>query len=82
MRAHAAFDTLWKGGEMPRGDAYRWMQGALGMSQDEAHIGRFDVATCDRLVAAVEARGDADDDPTYGEDGAADEMSPGDFGID
>lgn len=80
MRAHAAFDTLWKGGEMPRGDAYRWMQGALGMTADEAHIGRFDVATCERLIAAVVAR--ADDDPTQGEDGSAEYIGPGDFGID
>jgi ssDNA-binding Zn-finger/Zn-ribbon topoisomerase 1 len=56
VRAHAAFDTLWRGGGMKRRAAYRWMQDALGLTSDEAHIGRFDVPTCERLIAAVEAR--------------------------
>lgn len=55
IAAHAAFDTLWKSGGMTRKEAYRWMGGALGMSKDEAHIGLFDIATCERLVAAVSA---------------------------
>jgi len=54
MRAHDAFDTLWKGGGMKRREAYRWMQEALGLSEDEAHIGKFDVETCERLIEAVE----------------------------
>jgi len=53
IRAHAAFDTLWKSGLMGRNAAYRWMQSTLGMTPDEAHIGRFDIATCDRLILAV-----------------------------
>jgi len=56
IRAHAAFDTLWKNGGMKRKEAYRWMQDTLGMSQNEAHIGSFDVATCERLITAVHSR--------------------------
>lgn len=51
MAAHAAFDPRWKGkpkGE--RGAAYAWLAGALGISQDDCHIGMFDVATCKRVV--------------------------------
>jgi ssDNA-binding Zn-finger/Zn-ribbon topoisomerase 1 len=53
IAAHAAFDRLWRGGQMSRGEAYRWLQTALGMTKEEAHIGRFDAATCARVVAAV-----------------------------
>ena len=56
MRAHAAFDALWKGGELSRADAYRWMRKALQLDAAEAHIGRFDIDLCERLVAAVAAR--------------------------
>ena len=59
IRAHAAFDPLWASGEMSRGAAYRWMQGALGLSQDEAHIGRFTVEQCERLIRCVEVRAQA-----------------------
>lgn len=57
IAAHAAFDTLWKGGAMTRGDAYRWLCSALGMTRDDCHIGRFDEATCARVIDAVKARG-------------------------
>lgn len=56
--AHATFDTLWKGGYMSRGGAYVWMQKALGMTPDEAHIANFDTKTCARLIRAVWALSD------------------------
>ena len=52
MAAHHVFDHLWKTKWMSRGAAYRWMQKALGMTADEAHIGRFDRAQCKALVVA------------------------------
>jgi hypothetical protein len=52
--AHAAFDPLWKEGTMSRGDAYRWMQRVLVMSQYEAHIGKFDISECRALIRATE----------------------------
>lgn len=56
ITAHAAFDSLWKGGAMSRKAAYRWMQQALAMTEDEAHIGRFTIEQCTRLENAVKRR--------------------------
>jgi len=53
IRAHDAFDQLWRGGGMTRKQAYAWLRRTLGLSKHEAHIGRFDVATCERLIAAL-----------------------------
>ena len=57
IKAHEAFDTLWKGGRMKRSEAYSWMASALGLTAAEAHIGRFDIPTCERLVEAVRTYG-------------------------
>lgn len=56
IAAHEAFDKLWKPpeGRMKRKDAYRWMQAALDMTKDEAHIGNFDKEQCAKLIEAVE----------------------------
>lgn len=53
MAAHAAFDPLWKGGEMKRKDAYRALASALGVRFEDCHIGMFDVPMCARVVAAI-----------------------------
>lgn len=53
MRAHDAFDSLWKGTGLRRQEAYRWLRGALNLSAEECHIGRFDIETCDRVVRLV-----------------------------
>lgn len=55
--AHIAFDALWSQ-SIPgsRRAAYRWMREVLGKSKEEAHIGRFDIETCQRLVELVKAR--------------------------
>lgn len=55
MKAHAAFDPLWRDGPMTRHEAYVWMQTALGISKEAAHIGKFDVAQCQALVDKVDA---------------------------
>ena len=54
--AHAAFDPLWKSGDMRRGDAYRWLAGQLGIPRKKCHIGNFDVARCRRVVEAAQRR--------------------------
>ncbi len=53
MRAHAAFDRLWRSGKMSRTDAYRWMQKNMDLTKDEAHIGKFDMAKCAKLEDLV-----------------------------
>lgn len=50
MAAHAAFDPHWKGTKIPRGVAYLYLSRALGIDQNDCHIGMFDVAMCKRVV--------------------------------
>jgi ssDNA-binding Zn-finger/Zn-ribbon topoisomerase 1 len=55
MRAHEAFDQLWKpsGALMTRGQAYSWLEGYFDLDQGDAHIGGFSKEQCEELVAAV-----------------------------
>ncbi len=61
IRAHEVFDRLWKAPEgeyrkglMKRREAYQWLQTAMKLSKDDAHIGKFDIEKCDRLIVEVE----------------------------
>jgi ssDNA-binding Zn-finger/Zn-ribbon topoisomerase 1 len=58
IAAHAAFDLIWQHDERPqaRRRAYRWLQHALKLSEDDAHIGNFTIEQCHALVAAAELR--------------------------
>jgi len=49
--AHAAFDPLWEGGGMSKGDAYRDLSKYMGLPQKETHIGCFDIEQCKLVVA-------------------------------
>lgn len=51
--AHNAFDPLWKTGRMTRREAYTYMQKIMKMDRKEAHIGKFDVMECRKLVRAL-----------------------------
>ena len=53
MRAHAAFDPLWQRGAMNRHAAYSYMQFLMGMTPEQAHISRFNVEQCERLVTLL-----------------------------
>lgn len=53
MAAHRAFDPLWKGGSMRRGEAYRWLAEKLSLSSEECHIGMFDETMCRRVILVV-----------------------------
>lgn len=55
--AHIAFDALWSS-TVPgsRRDAYRWMREEMGLTKKDAHIGRFTIEQCQKLVALVEER--------------------------
>ena len=50
MRAHAAFDPLWKTRQMGRRNAYALLARKLGIPVEQAHIGEFDEAMCARVV--------------------------------
>lgn len=54
IEAHAAFDRLWKTGLMSRSAAYRWLASRLGLTADQCHIGRFDEATCRKVVKVLD----------------------------
>lgn len=53
MKAHAAFDPLWKTGNMKRRDAYSHMQRLMDMSAAEAHISRMTATQCQKLVSLL-----------------------------
>ncbi len=50
IKAHDAFDALWKDGHMSRPEAYCWMQREMRLTPAEAHIGRFSAEQCQRLI--------------------------------
>jgi len=54
MKAHAAFDPLWKSGKMTRSEAYKALGAKLRMSPARTHIGWFDVEQCQAVVAAAQ----------------------------
>ena len=51
IQAHAAFARLWKEGPLTKKQAYRWLRGALGLPEEQAHIACFSHYQCDRLIA-------------------------------
>jgi len=50
IRAHAAFDKLWKGGKMNRHQAYKRLRVSMGIRKDECHIGKFTKEQCGLVV--------------------------------
>lgn len=52
---------------MSRGAAYHWLQGAMNMSEHDAHISRFDAAQCERVLAFVRADFGLEPEPEPGE---------------
>lgn len=56
IKAHDAFDRLWQDGSMSRNEAYRWLQEAMGLSSRECHIGRFNIAECQRVIQLCNAQ--------------------------
>lgn len=55
-RAHAAFDPLWQSDSMTRGKAYAWLAEALDLDIQYCHIGMFDIAMCQKVVAVCKER--------------------------
>ena len=46
MEAHAAFDPLWKKGNLSRTEAYAWLANQLGLAVSKCHIGLFGIEMC------------------------------------
>lgn len=53
MRAHEAFDSLWRlsNRKRRRQNAYGWLANELGITRDRCHIGMFNVEQCKAVVA-------------------------------
>jgi len=51
--AHRALDRVWGDGSMTRGQAYRWLAGAIKVKPSRCHIGQFDESQCSAVVKAV-----------------------------
>lgn len=59
MKAHEAFDPMWKakarkeriGAKAARNAGYAWLARQLGIEREDCHIGMFDLAMCNRVVA-------------------------------
>jgi len=56
MDAHAAFDPIWKGKQMGRSDAYRWLAAALGIEPRDCHISHMNADLARRAAAVCKAR--------------------------
>lgn len=61
MDAHGAFDPLWKEDGMSRKEAYVWLREAMGLSEDECHIGLMDVEACLKVIRLCDRKRAADD---------------------
>lgn len=48
--AHSAFDQLWQGGRMKRGEAYHWLAKELRIERWRCHMAWFDAPMCRRVV--------------------------------
>ena len=53
MRAHQAFDPLWKSGKYSRRKAYFIASDIMGKPVEETHIGMFDVQECKNLIVGL-----------------------------
>lgn len=51
IRAHDAFDAVWRGRKWSRSHGYRWLREQLEITKTECHIGNFDVETCERVIS-------------------------------
>lgn len=58
MRAHAAFDPIWRYGKMSRREAYKWLAEAVGFD-GKLHIGFSGVEMCNRIVEACQEKRNA-----------------------
>jgi hypothetical protein len=47
---HVKFDRFWKKRRMSRTAAYHWLGKKLGIPKKFAHIGYFDIQTCEETI--------------------------------
>ena len=54
IKAHDAFDPLWKFGRYRRTQLYKKLADFMGLGDKETHIGMFDKEQCARVIEFVE----------------------------
>lgn len=52
IRAHKAFDAVWRQGILSRKEAYHWLQDITGLDEQQAHIAMFSEYRCDQVIEA------------------------------
>jgi len=57
VKAHAAFDPLWKSGKMTRKEAYQMLAEKLGIEINRCHIGMFDAEMCRQVTEKLTEEG-------------------------
>lgn len=55
MKAHEEVDVLWKTGEMTRSEVYTWIQECMDLSEEEAHIGKFNEKQCLTIIESAKS---------------------------
>lgn len=55
MKAHDAFDPLWKYGAFRgrRNDAYAWLAKQMNLPRKQTHIGMFDMTDCKAVIRII-----------------------------
>ncbi|OLN21420.1 hypothetical protein BTO30_14985 [Domibacillus antri] len=59
-KCHLLFDRMWKSNEVSRSGAYIWLQGAMNLPSEKAHIGMFDEEQCKKLLHVLKEKRIAD----------------------
>jgi len=52
-KVHAAFDPIWKSGDMRRPEAYEWLAKEMNIPKKECHVGMFDVERCQVALLVI-----------------------------
>lgn len=67
IEAHNVFDAFWKGRGWTRREGYLWLQRAMGLPKDLAHIAHFNFNQCQALIAVIRDELEANPLPTEDE---------------
>ena len=58
IEAHQVFDAYWQKMHISRTKAYQWLARELKLSEEETHIGGFEIDTCQRVIDLCRAKMD------------------------
>ena len=55
METHQVFDAFWKSQGMTRTQAYKWLAQQMGLPENKAHIGGFEMDQCQQVIDMCES---------------------------